>query len=221
MMKTTNVAAASNGQYEKMMGRIRISLIPQRGNRQILETAVHIDFDDLSVVAYEVAGQDAGIIAWPRLVTKGAIDELGITQKRFLTDAIAASERNYPGMLKPLNAVLGYEAEEGRPQIYLATMPDMKYGAGVIMYPGFMLKAARKLGRSFYIIPSSIHEVLFVRDSEVALNDIEDTVRDINREQVADIDQLSDHIYHYSTVYGLESGRKYLARTDSAAGGQA
>lgn len=39
----------------------------------------------------------------------------------------------------------------------------MVYGAAVLFYPGVMDEVARKLGGSFYAIPSSVHEFLAVR----------------------------------------------------------
>ena len=49
-------------------------------------------------------------------------------------------------------------------KMYVATVPDKIAGAGVIAYQNFMDEAAERLGGDFFILPSSLHEVLLVRD---------------------------------------------------------
>lgn len=50
-------------------------------------------------------------------------------------------------------------------QMFVATVPDKIHGAGVIAYPNFMEDAAEKMGGDFFVLPSSIHEVLLVKDN--------------------------------------------------------
>lgn len=50
-------------------------------------------------------------------------------------------------------------------QMFVATVPDKIHGAGVITYPNFMEDAAQKMGGDFFVLPSSIHEVLLVKDN--------------------------------------------------------
>lgn len=49
--------------------------------------------------------------------------------------------------------------------MFVATVPDKIHGAGVIAYPNFMEDAAEKMGGDFFVLPSSIHEVLLVKDN--------------------------------------------------------
>ena len=44
--------------------------------------------------------------------------------------------------------------------MYVATVPDKISGAGVIAYQELMDQADERLGGGFYILPSSVHEVL-------------------------------------------------------------
>lgn len=59
-------------------------------------------------------------------------------------------------------------------KIYVATVPDKVHGAGVLAYQNFMDQAAERAGGDFFILPSSIHEVLIVPDNgEMGLKDLE------------------------------------------------
>lgn len=60
-----------------------------------------------------------------------------------------------------------------------------------------MLEAER-VGGDFYILPSSIHEILLVKDDETFdINRLEDMVKEVNETQVAPEDLLTDSVYHY------------------------
>ena len=42
-----------------------------------------------------------------------------------------------------------------------ATVPDKNSGAGVIAYQDFMDQAAERVGGDFFVLPSSINEILW------------------------------------------------------------
>ena len=57
---------------------------------------------------------------------------------------------------------------------------------------------AEEKGRSLYIIPSSIHELLIYPDfGDVSPAELSGYVKEVNRTQVQPQDRLSDHIYYY------------------------
>ncbi len=84
--------------------------------------------------------------------------------------------------------------------MYIATVEDRTYGAGVMLLDGVMDGFCREHGiRSAYILPSSVHEVIIINgdaDRE-AINAI---IRDVNKSCVAEDEQLSDHSYRFSVA---------------------
>ena len=55
------------------------------------------------------------------------------------------------------------------------------------------------IGENFYILPSSIHEVIIIAESQSpSKDDLQDMVRDINETQVDAEELLSDTIYYYN-----------------------
>ena len=52
-------------------------------------------------------------------------------------------------------------------------------------------------GCNWYILPSSVHEVLLTPDKGVPPQDLRRIVQEVNREQVDEAEQLSDEVYYY------------------------
>lgn len=91
-----------------------------------------------------------------------------------------------------------YIEDRDKPGLYVITNASRYNGAASILYEEALEEAAVHIGGSYYILPSSIHEVILFPDldnpdPEVLLN----MVHDINRDEVAVTDQLSDNIYYY------------------------
>ena len=99
-------------------------------------------------------------------------------------------------------------------QMYVATVPDKVHGAGVLAYQDFMDKAAERAGGDFFILPSSIHEILIVPDNgKMNLKDLEAMVREVNVTQVSPADKLTDSVYHYDSKEKIfELGEKFVER---------
>ncbi len=202
----------SEEQYNLLMDQLRIELVPTESHSELLKTAVHRKVEDLSVIVQAMISQKNGTTKRV-LVTADALDAMEIDKEKFLQDAISASEKNYPAGMATLSSFLG--ADDGAVfQLYVASMADMANGAGVILYPNFMEKAAQELGGDFYVLPSSVHEVLFLRDDgAISLEELKGIVHSVNQTEVSDEDFLSDNVYHYDAMERkLEIGEKFQER---------
>lgn len=72
-----------------------------------------------------------------------------------------------------------------------------------MLYPGLIRDLADKFGKSFYIIPSSVHEVLILptEDTEECA-EIKSMIREINDTQVSPEEILSYSLYYYDREEG-------------------
>ena len=101
--------------------------------------------------------------------------------------------------------------------LYVATTTgDFTYGAGVLAYPHFFERARAIVGDDFYIIPSSIHEVILFSADMYEEGDprgeLLELVKSVNQRAVLSSDRLSDNVYLYHSRTGvLEdiNGRQY------------
>lgn len=90
------------------------------------------------------------------------------------------------------------ELEEKNIPMYVLTNHNRYYGAACMVYPEMLEEIGNILQEDYYILPSSVHEIIFVGKTycmdPYTLNDM---VREINRTQVLEEEWLSDHTYLY------------------------
>lgn len=107
----------------------------------------------------------------------------------------------FENMSEWLNRRFSFETapERSMAQMYLLTNKYSVQGAACILYEGVLERLAEKLGADFYIIPSSIHEVLLIPDrGELDREGINEMIREVNESQLELEEILSDHAYYYS-----------------------
>ncbi len=85
------------------------------------------------------------------------------------------------------------------PQMYILTNKQRHYGATVMLYDGILKKVSEKIGSGYYVIPSSIHEVIVVPDGpETSVGFLKYLVKEVNRTELARTEVLSDSVYYYN-----------------------
>ncbi len=86
----------------------------------------------------------------------------------------------------------------GEVPMFVLTNERKFNGAACILYRGILKQFSDRLNQSFFILPSSVHEVILVPESEVPNpTQLSVMVRDINSTQVAADEVLSDSVYFY------------------------
>ena len=88
--------------------------------------------------------------------------------------------------------------EKDKTGMYVLSNMSRLYGAGVIIYNGVLDMCRERLGGNYFILPSSVHEVILVPDSgDVTKEKLGEMVREVNATQVEEQEQLSDFVYYY------------------------
>ena len=88
--------------------------------------------------------------------------------------------------------------------LFVLTNEAKLFGAVYMFLPEVMDKIADEKGDDLYILPSSIHEILILKTSELDdLPRLQHMVQDINEMQVPIEQRLSNHVYRYSKENGL------------------
>ena len=76
------------------------------------------------------------------------------------------------------------------------------YGASAMLYEDELNRISNRIGSpDFYILPSSIHELIIIPNDgnlKLDVSDLKSMVRTINKEEVSVREQLSDNIYYYN-----------------------
>ncbi len=198
-----------------------MEVVSAERNAEMLENVPHKQMEDMAVVYRLVLDKDNagnGTI----LVTNNMMEQFGVTPEQLHEDAVKNAPEIRPSEIKSMTEVLSEMMgndfvqipDPTDEQMFVATVPDKTRGAGVIAYPNFMEDAAVKLEGDFYVIPSSVHEVILVKDNgQMTAEQLEAMVKDVNANQVAPEDRLTDHVYHYdSEEHIFELADKYEQR---------
>ena len=212
--------------YDKMKGTLAMEVVSKERNAELLDTVPHKDIEDMSVVYRFVLGETpagSGTI----LVTNQMLDNYGITADQLHADAMKTAPEVRPlvieGMCEVLAKQMGVQDLEmlglnippEQEQIFVASVEGNVHGAGVLAYENFMEKASERVGgESFFILPSSIHEILIVPDNGIMdLRHLESMVREVNATTVDPSEKLTDNVYHYDAKEKVfELGEKYVER---------
>lgn len=83
-------------------------------------------------------------------------------------------------------------------------------GAGSMLYEDILHKLAMNLETDLYILPSSVHECIAVSTSVGDPYELAEMVSEINMEQVALEDRLSNQVYRYD-----KDARRLMLATDT------
>ena len=82
--------------------------------------------------------------------------------------------------------------------MYIMTNRQEVNGASVLLYDDVLQTFALKKKTDFYIMPSSIHEVILIPKSKSPdLKDLNEMINEVNETQVQEEEVLSDHAYYY------------------------
>lgn len=199
--------------FEKVSERICYRLIRQKGNEELLRDIPHIPFLDLEICffyAYNGEALGEGAI----LIRNSHMELWNTTVKELLELAQKNTPELFPWRCNSMECVLREMMTE---EEYLTEMPREEsgnlpagtplwvlsnaqrvQGASCMLYPGLLKQLAKKEGNSFYILPSSIHEVILLTDRKMeSPEQLKDMIAEVNRTQVAPEEVLSDSLYYY------------------------
>ena len=215
--------------YEKVKDHTYLRLIP--GNSPVLAETPHKMIEDMALVVnihIENFSDENGRSCV--VVTKPLMDMYGIDEAQLFADAEKNSLANEPIVFTPLADMIRSlieneevpSPEEAGIVTYIATNKSGFHGASIAAYPDFAKKAAKTIGGSFYMLPSSVHEFILIKDDgKPNAKDLNKMIRNVNETVLEPRDFLSDQCYHYDAKEKkLETGIQYAARMNERKGGE-
>ncbi len=83
--------------------------------------------------------------------------------------------------------------------MYVLTNRQKINGAACMIYDGVLEDFAGEINKDLFILPSSVHEVILVPVTDgIDRNELTKMVREVNENELDEIDVLSDHVYYYN-----------------------
>ncbi len=196
--------------YENLKDKIMFKLINREKNKKLLETVPYIDYQDLVLVFYVLLDVRKGGSA-TILITESMRKMWGVSSDELYEIAQRNGRRLMPATLLPIGEVIKElfaeyseveeSVEEVTGEMYVLTNEIRNLGAAVIAYDHVLEMIAEKLQTSFYVLPSSIHEVILVCNGEnIRREELDKTIQEVNETQVEQEEILGNHAYYYDRV---------------------
>ncbi len=218
--------------FENVKDLIVCRLVNYERNKQWLTDKPHKGMEDMAIVYYMHLGKK-DIESISVSITNSLLDYYGITIDELHSIALSNLEKVSPFRFNTMHDVLlelmvqdtmnqlGIDKEEATEivsqtiplddgmQMYCLSNRDNVYGAAQIIKTEIREMIAGQVGGDYYIIPSSVHELLIIPKTEnYDYRELEEMVKDVNASQVLPEEQLSDHVYEY------DAEKKMLYRSD-------
>ena len=214
--------------YEKVKEHTYLRMIP--GDSPVLKDTPHKMVEDMALVVnihLESFSDENGRSCV--VVSKPLMEMYGVDEKQLFADAEKNSLANEPMVFTPLGDMIRNliesenlpSPEEAGIVTYIATNTSGFQGAAVAGYPDFCEKAAEAIGGSFYMLPSSVHEFILIKDDGTPkAKDLNRMIKNVNETVLEPRDVLSAQCYHYDAkAKVLETGLNYAQRTQQRKGG--
>lgn len=204
-------------EYEQVKSRLIIKLINKKFNEKLLENIPYRDFCDLAVVCMvevDMPGGQTGSV----LIHNNHICMWGVHEKQLLDDAINSSYAKNRSIIRRMEDMIRniYQSMNGAEKdmvseqledinncpsgLYVLSNERQLYGAASIVYKEIRKQLSEQMGGDFYIIPSSVHELIIVPNVVGgSLMNLNEMIREVNDTMVSKDEILSDHAYLYNS----------------------
>lgn len=197
--------------YESVKDRICYRLINEERNRELLAEIPHIPFLDLAICfIYSFESSEMGngsiMVRNQYMETWGvSVKELWDVANRNTRELFLPECTSMENILKEIGMSerVDFHPElPGKDEKFLSmsvlSNRQRIFGSAVVLYDDYLVRIGESLGRNYFILPSSIHEVILLPENgEEDYEDMRAMIREINETQVEDQEVLSDNLYYF------------------------
>lgn len=194
-------------EYDKVRPMLIMKLINRNMNESYLTNVPYISVcDDLALV-FAILTQDEQIGMGTVLIHGDMLANWNIDIDRLYSDARENMKNIVPAVLQGLKEILcdkmggNIDADElpDTSMLVLTTRNSLN-GAAALFYDGMLEEISESVGGDYYIIPSSIYELIIVPASDETVREeaLNEMIREVNSTHMRPEEILSDHAYRYN-----------------------
>ena len=191
-------------EFSGVRDRICHRVIHADRNKDLLERIPHVPFLDLAICFY-YAYEDSCIGSGSILIYNTHLEMWHTNTAELMWLAQNNTPKLFPWQCESMEKLMMSRMPEAEWECSPATCMDVvtnrskTHGASCVLYPGVLKQLAQKYGADFYIIPSSIHEVILLPCyTSVNPGELKQLIMEVNRFQLEPEDILSDNLYYYN-----------------------
>jgi len=198
--------------FENARDNIIMVLVNTEQNKELLKSVPNRPYQDLSIIYRWVVDQsDDGISS--TIINDTLAERIDMKEEELYQLAVENTKEIFPPTVKSMNEVIrDMFAKDGMPEdmfeMMIDEMPDDRAmyvisnerginGAVSMLYENELHRLAERIGTDLYIMPSSVHEIIAVSSHMGDPNTLAQMVNEINMDQVALEERLSNQVYHY------------------------
>lgn len=195
--------------FEKAKESITTKVVSAKNNKTLMRERPSTKLDDLAVF-YQIQLPDMADTKASIPITNQMLANWGVSVNELHQIAVENTERINPAKLVAMESML-FGMEENlfvnvdkyqQCAMLVLTNTDQIGGANVIANKETLSKVCDVINDSYYILPSSVHEILVVpkgvaQEMGMTPKELGAMVRDVNAQEVDKEERLSDHIYEF------------------------
>lgn len=195
--------------YESVRENLGLTVINAETNSEYLESLVCEFIEGLALVPiiFIKDKNSTGCIK----IKKDLLTFWGVTASEVMEEA----KENAPKIMMPtFRAMEDILREDSCPvsddlsvpeeaELFVVSNEYFACGASVAFYPGFLESIGKGLGTDFYVLPSSINELILLRDLGQNPLELLQIVKTVNRTQLQPEEVLADAVFYYSRSGGF------------------
>ena len=199
--------------YNNMKDNLYYTVINAEKNEKLLQDIPHQRREDLAIV-YRVnvciSEEGTGSI----LLNNEHLKVWGVDHREVHDQAVRNMPRILPPKFENMNDIIAelmgedvelFEEMAGENMMWVLSNDKRMQGAAYMFDEKVMSSIAEKLGGDFIVLPSSLHEVIIIKEEDIMVEEnidlefIQRMVSEVNESQVEPDEVLSDAIYRYSS----------------------
>lgn len=206
--------------YNSVRDKLYVKLVNTEKNKKIIDDIPSREFMDLSMVVYceveSIINMDASILVKNEHIEMWGVDKDELIDLAYentrskgirLMDMCECIDRGYEESCNEDENYLQDTSRKLKNEMYVLSNNKIINGAIVVTFRDVLDDLCRQNNTSYYIIPSSVNEVLLVSEEVVDgdVSRLNSMIRSVNRDMVRVEEVLSDHAYYYNTSEGYVS----------------
>lgn len=183
---------------KQIRNKLIVRLLNRKTNETILKEMPHLPFLDLAITFHLLVEEKKDGTKSVRVTNKLWEEYIGDSVLQMYRQALLNTEHLFPARMVQMEKLLHLTELGVNSGLYIVSNPHGIYGATVLLYEGVQEKIRKVLEEDYYVIPSSVHEVLVIRESDVTnFEMLKNTILEVNSTQVGAEDILSNLLYKY------------------------
>ena len=201
--------------YDSIKEHLAVMLVNTQANKKMLQEMPHETIEDLSAICYVDFPVESNDGKATMKVKNEHLKMWNVDAKEIFRQARVNTQPVNTPILQPMDEMLlSIFNEEGHAtnlldenvdfglrshdMLYALTNVEKQYGASMITQPEVLNKLEQLFPEGFYVLPSSVHEVLIVPDNgEMEPKMLGEMVGEVNKNEVERQEVLSDRVYSY------------------------